>query len=108
MEPLLFLSTRLVYIEILYRVNGKMIDVYISSLYTCSMKKQRGRPPKDIDRLHSEVVLVRLETGEKEAFKNAAELAGIPLSAWVRERLRRIAVKELESAKRPVPFLKAL
>jgi hypothetical protein len=69
-------------------------------------KKKRGRPPKDADKLRSETLLVRLDTSEKDAFRDAADLAGVPLSTWVRERLRQIAVKELENASRPIPFLK--
>lgn len=69
-------------------------------------KKVRGRPPKEADRLRSEALLVRLETTEKKAFKDAAELAGIPLSTWVRERLRQVAVRELENASRPIAFLR--
>lgn len=72
-----------------------------------AMKKQkRGRPPKEADRLRSEALLVRLESTEKEAFRHAAELAGVPLSTWVRERLRQVAVRELENAARPIPFLR--
>ena len=51
-------------------------------------------------------MLVRVETKEKEAFKDAADLAGMPLSAWVRERLRQIALRELQSASRPIAFLR--
>ena len=69
-------------------------------------KRKAGRPPKEVDRLRSEALLVRLETAEKEAFRDAAELAGIPLSTWVRERLRQIAGKELAKAARPVAFLR--
>lgn len=54
----------------------------------------------------SDLLLVRTAVGEKEAFRAAAELAGIPVSAWVRERLRRAARKELEDANQPIPFLK--
>lgn len=53
----------------------------------------------------SESVLMRLDPEEKEAFKQAAELAGITLSAWIRERLRRAAIKELEEAAIPIAFL---
>ncbi len=53
----------------------------------------------------SEYMEVRLDPAEKQAFKDAAELAGLGVSAWVRERLRRIALKELQEAKRPVAFL---
>lgn len=71
-------------------------------------KKTRGRPPKEADRLRNEALLVRLESTEKEAFKDAADLAGVPLSTWVRERLRQVAVRELENAARPIPFLSHL
>ena len=69
-------------------------------------KPKRGRPPKEADKLRDKPLLVRLETGEKEAFRDAADLAGLPLSTWVRERLRQIAVRELEKAARPVAFLR--
>ena len=71
-------------------------------------KRKRGRPPKDEDRLHSENLIVRLETTEKEAFQDAAEIAGVPLSTWVRERLRQVAVRELQAAAQPIAFLKHL
>lgn len=70
------------------------------------MNKKRGRPTKEADRLRNDKLLVRLETDEKEAFQDAASLAGISLSSWVRERLRRVAVRELQEAARPVAFLK--
>ena len=44
----------------------------------------------------AELLQVRLLPSEKKAFTEAADLAGIPLSAWVRERLRRAAISELE------------
>lgn len=68
-------------------------------------KKRRGRPPLSSDKAKGEYLDVRLETAEKEAFKNAAALAGVPLATWVRERLRKVARKELEEAKQPIPFL---
>jgi uncharacterized protein (DUF1778 family) len=48
---------------------------------------------------------MRLEPGEKEAFQRAAELAGLTLSGWVRERLRRLAKSELEDVGERAPFL---
>lgn len=69
-------------------------------------KRGRGRPPKDADKLRSEALLVRLDGGEKEAFKEAAMLAGVSLASWVRERLRQIAIKELGKAARPIAFLR--
>lgn len=48
---------------------------------------------------------IRVTESEREAFAIAAELAGIGLSTWVRERLRLAAIRELESAGRRVPFV---
>ena len=67
--------------------------------------RQRGRPPIAEDEQKSESLLIRVDAQEKEAFRTAAIVAGVPLSTWVRERLRRVATKELEGASRPVPFL---
>ncbi|HEV3081214.1 MAG TPA: hypothetical protein VGY66_15650 [Gemmataceae bacterium] len=50
-------------------------------------------------------ILLRLGAQEKAAFKSAAELAGLDVSAWMRERLRSQARKELEGAGRNVAFL---
>jgi hypothetical protein len=46
-----------------------------------------------------------MEKREKEGFAAAAQVAGIPLAVWMRERLRRVAAKELEDVGREVPFL---
>jgi hypothetical protein len=54
----------------------------------------------------AELLQVRIDSAEKEAFTEAATLAGIALSAWVRERLRMNAARELEAAQRSVAFLK--
>ena len=51
---------------------------------------------------------LRVQDSEKHGFQEAAELAGISLSAWARERLRKIARTELEKAGRQVPFLRHL
>jgi hypothetical protein len=48
---------------------------------------------------------VRVADVEKEAFEDAASLSGLALSAWVRERLRQNATRELEAAAKPVAFL---
>jgi uncharacterized protein (DUF1778 family) len=50
-------------------------------------------------------VQIRLSQAEKQAFEKAAQLAGISLSAWVRERLRRAAIVELREAGLSIPFL---
>jgi uncharacterized protein (DUF1778 family) len=71
-----------------------------------SNNKRSGRPPKGSAETKSQSVLLRLEPGEKEGFRAAADLAGIDLSAWIRERLRRIARQELEEAGLPIPFIR--
>lgn len=53
----------------------------------------------------SELVQLRVSAAEKAAFLDASRIAGIPLSAWIRERLRWAATRELESAGRPIAFL---
>jgi hypothetical protein len=68
-------------------------------------KKRRGRPPKSSDAAKSESVLLRVSSKEKSGLQAAAELAGVPLSVWMRERLRKAARLELESAGQSVPFL---
>jgi len=72
------------------------------------MKKKMGRPPKEAGTAHSESVLIRLEPAEKTAFKDAAEAAGVPLSIWVRERLRDVAKRELGKIGRPIAFMAKL
>jgi predicted HicB family RNase H-like nuclease len=69
-------------------------------------RKRPGRPPKRPDQLKSKSLLVRLAPTEKRAFADAAELAGVPLSIWVRERLRREAARELGEADRPIAFFR--
>jgi uncharacterized protein (DUF1778 family) len=68
-------------------------------------QRKRGRPKKNPERAKADYLDIRLETAEKQAFRDAAELAGLDLSAWVRERLRATARKELEAGNRPVAFL---
>jgi hypothetical protein len=53
----------------------------------------------------TEVVIVRLSSAEKTGFKEAAELAGVGLSTWIRERLRRMAIRELDDVGRVAPFI---
>ena len=72
---------------------------YISGMGNSRHAAGRVRKNRE-DRLE-----LRLIDEEKEAFRQAADLAGVPLSAWVRERLRRAAREELEGFGRLVPFL---
>ena len=65
---------------------------------------KRGRPKKECPL--DEYLEVRLSTQEKRAFRHSAELAGIPMATWVRERLRKVAISELGKAELPVRFLR--
>jgi hypothetical protein len=51
---------------------------------------------------------IRLTDSEKQAFMQSAELAGIPLSSWIRERLRLAAIRELENAGQKIPFVQPI
>jgi uncharacterized protein (DUF1778 family) len=67
-------------------------------------KKRRGRPRKGSNELKGIRLDMRIQVAEKDGFRTAAEIAGLDLSAWIRERLRRIARQELLKAGRTVPF----
>jgi uncharacterized protein (DUF1778 family) len=65
--------------------------------------KQKGRP-KQIE-TRTESIEIRLGSLEKKSFRDAANLAGVSTSSWIRERLRRAAIRELEEAAIPIAFL---
>ena len=58
-----------------------------------------------IPNMKTEVMKLRVSETEKRAFQKGADLAGVALSAWVRERLRLAARRELVEAGEQVPFL---
>jgi hypothetical protein len=70
--------------------------------------KKRGRPKSPIGKVKGEYMELRLDAAEKEAFASAAEVAGMSLSGWVRDRLRRASRKELEDMNLPVAFIERL
>jgi hypothetical protein len=49
---------------------------------------------------------IRVAEAEKVAFARAAEIAGVALSAWIRERLRAAALRELDNIGEAAPFLR--
>ena len=53
-----------------------------------------ARPPKQEGDARDRLMQVRVKSVEFEAFKKAADEAGLDLSGWVRERLRTAAKKE--------------
>ena len=56
----------------------------------------------------SKTIQIRVTPAEKVGLGKAAEIAGISLSAWIRERLRFAAIRELEAADKKVPFIKPI
>jgi uncharacterized protein (DUF1778 family) len=70
--------------------------------------RKSGRPKSPKGTIKEEYLELRLDAAEKQAFRDAAMLAGMAVSVWVRERLRRVARKELEDAEKPVAFLERI
>ncbi len=79
------------------------MTMYPFAWYKYPMKNKGGRPLKahKLD----QTLKIRMDAAERQAFSDAADMAGIPVSTWMRERLRRAAVRELEEASRPIAFL---
>lgn len=50
-------------------------------------------------------IQIRLTEAEKGGFQASADLAGIQLSAWVRERLRQAAIRDLSTVGQRAPFI---
>ena len=51
---------------------------------------------------------VRLTKAEKDTLTTAANAAGLTMSAWVRDRLRRVARQELQASGIKVAFLESV
>lgn len=64
-----------------------------------------GRPKKARSLAKSEFMQFRASSLEKQTLRDAAGVAGIDLSTWIRERLLRAARRELEEAGRKIPYL---
>ncbi len=69
------------------------------------MKKKRGRPPGTTKSARDKLVQLRVDAREIQGFMDAANLSGLSVSAWARERLRKTCREELEQAKMVVPFI---
>lgn len=101
-------SSRIIVYLINITSSASRLDFDIFPIYNKFMKtkdKRRGRPKKSSEAAKSATVLLRMEQREKQGFTDAADLAGVPLSVWIRERLRVVARYELEKAAQPVAFL---
>lgn len=67
--------------------------------------RKRGRPQKTGNSVKKRVSQIRITEEEKDTFDEAAKLAGLSRSSWIRERLRDAARIELEAAGKKVKFL---
>ncbi len=72
-----------------------MVEMWCHMHYNLSMPK-------------GQTIQIRLTEPEKQGFQAAADLSGIPLSSWVRERLRLAAIRDLESAGQKIPFIEPI
>jgi uncharacterized protein (DUF1778 family) len=61
-----------------------------------STERKIGRPTKTDDEKRSTYLRVRLTQAQERTIKDAAEHAGISVSAWAVERLLRCARNELK------------
>ena len=57
-----------------------------------------------ISNMKTTAIQIRVDSREKQAFDEAAKLAGISFSAWARLALRRTAIREFEDAGRRLDF----
>ena len=92
-----------IYIHEIYKLKVKSRFARESIQMSSSIGPARvGRPV--VGEKKSQAKLLRLDPGEHEAFLAAASHSGLTLSAWMRERLRRAACRELEDANLPIAF----
>jgi hypothetical protein len=88
---------------IVKRESGLTQDFFVITIN--SMKKKQGAPKKSAGKAKGELLQLRVNAAEKQAFAAAAELDGKKMSEWIRDRLRRLSRQELEAADKQVPFL---
>jgi hypothetical protein len=96
-------------VDIQFKISRLLNLIFFGYTITPMKEKTKkvglGRPPKGSGVAKSESLLLRLSPSEKQGFADAAQLAGIPLTVWIRERLRQVAAGELQPAGKPVAFL---
>lgn len=68
------------------------------------MTAKRGRPTADESDRKGRYIQVRATDAERETFGMAADLEGLTMSAWIRNRLRAAAKSELAAAGEKAPI----
>lgn len=71
------------------------MDLFLA--YTIGMPKRMGRPPKPKDQRQTAAVRLRMREADHEVLQEAAEHAGLSLSAWARSVLMKAARRELKT-----------
>ena len=64
--------------------------------YNNGMNGQKGRPFRDPEAGATKIVPIRMTDAEKNTFNKAAKQAKVTLSEWIRDRLARVAKRELK------------
>lgn len=75
------------------RKQGPRIAKFLHDAPTIAPEMPRGRPPKDGETL-AERVLLRAGVDQKAAWQAAADMEGVDLSTWIRDRLDAAAERE--------------
>jgi hypothetical protein len=73
--------------------------LYIYLRYNSAMANKNPRKEVPLN--------IRVDASEKAAFVRASEVAGLPLSAWIRSTLRSAAFLQLDNVGEPVTFLRS-
>lgn len=76
-------------------INGFALDSSKFCVYTSSMKKRMGRPPKNAGENLSERLDIRVTANERAAYDQAAASIGLERSEWMRKVLNRAAKTHL-------------
>jgi uncharacterized protein (DUF1778 family) len=56
--------------------------------------------------MKTQPIQIRVSPNEKAAFNEAAKVAGVSLSSWIRSCLRKAAIRDLEEIGKQAAFLK--
>jgi hypothetical protein len=71
------------------------LQICIYIIYICSVKKDTQ-------------ILIKVSEPEREGFRRAADIAGIGVSAWARQKLRAAAIQELQTVGEKAAFLSSV
>jgi hypothetical protein len=85
-------------------VYASVLTQYFFVGTVATMNAKRGRPAMSDPDRKARYLQVRVTDAELETFGVAADIEGMAVSAWVRNRLRAAAKKELAAAGKEAPI----